>query len=85
MRLVDDLVVLPVLLPLVAAAVMLLLGSEQRRSAKAALNLASTLALIAIAIALLLRADASPTGVAGVYRSGHDARTGTDVVSTAAG
>ncbi len=69
-RMVDHLVVLPVLLPLVAAAAMLLLGGEQRRSAKAALNLVSTFALVAIAIALLLRADASPTGVAAIYRLG---------------
>ncbi len=70
-RVTDHLVVLPVLLPLVAAAAILLLGGEQRRNLKAALNLASTLALVAIAVAILLRADASPTGVAGVYRLGN--------------
>jgi multicomponent K+:H+ antiporter subunit D len=70
-RVTDHLVVLPVLLPLLAAAVILLLGGEQRRSLKAAINVASTLALVAIAVAILLRADASPTGVAGVYRLGN--------------
>lgn len=49
----QQLVIAPVLLPLVTAAVLLLLG-EQRRRAAAALNLASTLAGALLAVALLL-------------------------------
>ncbi|MGE3712275.1 MAG: monovalent cation/H+ antiporter subunit D [Hyphomicrobiaceae bacterium] len=60
----------PVVLPLAAGAIMLALGGEQRRNVNAALNVASTFALVAISIALLRAADAVPTGVAGVYRLG---------------
>ena len=51
------LVVAPVLLPLATAALMLFLG-EGRRSLKAAINLASTVLGLALAVALLLRVDA---------------------------
>lgn len=69
-RFYDHLIVAPVLLPLVAAAVMLILGGERRRNANAAINLISTFGLVAISITLLRGADAAPTGVMGVYRLG---------------
>jgi multicomponent K+:H+ antiporter subunit D len=59
-----------VVLPLFAGAMMLALGGERRRNINAALNVATTFALVAISIALLQAADAAPTGVAGVYRLG---------------
>ncbi|MGE3967104.1 MAG: monovalent cation/H+ antiporter subunit D [Dongiaceae bacterium] len=58
-RTLDHLMIAPVLLPLAAAAVMLLLD-ERRRVLKATINLASTLALVGIAIALMRMADGSP-------------------------
>jgi multicomponent K+:H+ antiporter subunit D len=60
----------PVVLPLVAAALMLALGGE-RRNVNAAISLMSTSALVAIAFALLRGADAAPAGVLGVYRLGN--------------
>ena len=48
----DHLIIAPVVLPLVAGAVMLLLG-ERRRDLKAAISVASTFALVGIAVALL--------------------------------
>jgi multicomponent K+:H+ antiporter subunit D len=66
----DHLMVAPVVLPLVAGAAMLLLDGERRRNVKAAINVLSTFALVAIAITLLGMSDAAPTGVAGVYRLG---------------
>lgn len=68
----DHLMVAPVVLPLLAGAVMLFLG-ERRRGLKAALNVASTFALVAIAAALIVLADADPTersSHVGVYRMG---------------
>ncbi len=73
MSVLDHLIIAPVLLPLVTAGLMLLLG-EQRRSLKAAVNLASTVALLGIAIVLLRQADApSLSGAAnvGVYLLGN--------------
>ena len=49
---------------------MLALGGERRRNVNAVLNVATTFALVATAIALLRAADAAPTGMAGVYRLG---------------
>ena len=69
-RFADHLMIAPVVLPLFAGAMMLALGGERRRNVNAALNVATTFALVAIAIALLRAADAAPTGVAGVYRLG---------------
>jgi multicomponent K+:H+ antiporter subunit D len=69
-RLVDHLMIAPVVLPLVAGALMLAIGGERRRNVNAALNVASTFALVAISIGLLRAADAAPSGVAGVYRLG---------------
>jgi multicomponent K+:H+ antiporter subunit D len=60
----------PVVLPLVAGAVMLALGGERRRNVNAALNVVTTLVLVAVAIVLVRDADASPAGVLGVYRLG---------------
>jgi multicomponent K+:H+ antiporter subunit D len=69
-RLIDHLMIAPVVLPLLAGAVMLALGGERHRTVNAALNLAATLALVAIAIALLRDADAAPGGGSSVYRLG---------------
>jgi multicomponent K+:H+ antiporter subunit D len=69
-RLADHLMIAPVVLPLLAGAVMLAFGGEARRNVSAALNLVTTFALVAISIALLRAAEAAPTGVAGVYRPG---------------
>ena len=69
-RFADHLMIAPVVLPLFAGALMLALGGESRRNVNAVLNVATTLALVAIATALLRAADAAPTGVAGVYRLG---------------
>jgi multicomponent K+:H+ antiporter subunit D len=66
----DHLMILPVVLPLVAGAIMLALGGEQRRNVNAALNVVSTFALVAISTALLRAADVAPSGIAGVYRLG---------------
>jgi multicomponent K+:H+ antiporter subunit D len=66
----DHLMIAPVVLPLFAGAIMLALGGD-RRTINAALNIVTTIALVAIAIALLRAADASATGVSGVYRLGN--------------
>jgi len=52
------LLLVPVLLPLATAALLLLLG-ERRRTARAAIDVASTLAGLAVAVVLLLRVDAN--------------------------
>lgn len=67
----DHLMVAPIILPLFAGAVMLVLGGERRRNVNAALNIAACLALIAISVVLIRKADASPTGLTGVYRLGN--------------
>jgi multicomponent K+:H+ antiporter subunit D len=66
MSMLDHLPIAPILLPLVAGVAMLLLG-ERRRPLKVALNLASTLGLVALAWLLLERAAA---GAVDVYRLG---------------
>ena len=70
---IDHLMIVPVVLPLVAGASMLLL-SERRRTLKAAINIASTFTLVAVAIALLRMADAPLTDATqarvGVYLLG---------------
>ena len=58
----DHLVVAPLILPLAAGAVLLLM-SEQRHALKAALGVASTLGLVLLALALLLAADLPATRV----------------------
>ena len=69
-RWTDHLIIAPVLLPLLAGAVMLIFGSEGRRNFNAAVNVASSFALVGVAIALLRAADAGPAGVTAVYRLG---------------
>lgn len=64
----DQLMILPIVLPLAAGAAMVLLG-EQRRPAKAALGIATALALLGVAVLLLVRAD-GPGAAADVYRLG---------------
>jgi multicomponent K+:H+ antiporter subunit D len=66
----SHLILVPVMLPMLAGAVMLLLGGEQRRNVKAALNVLSTLALVGVAAALLRASAAAPAGIMGVYRLG---------------
>jgi multicomponent K+:H+ antiporter subunit D len=70
-RFADHLLIAPIVLPLFASAVMLLLGGERRRNVNAALNVVTTFALVAVSIALLRAADGAPTGLAGVYRLGN--------------
>ena len=62
----EHIVIVPVVLPLMTGALMLLID-ERHLAAKAAINLASTLLLLAIAVALLLAADGPG---APVYRLG---------------
>jgi multicomponent K+:H+ antiporter subunit D len=64
------LMIAPIVLPLLAGAAMLFVGSDRQRIYRAGLNVMSTLALIGISIALLAKADGAPHGVAGVYRLG---------------
>jgi multicomponent K+:H+ antiporter subunit D len=69
----DHLTIAPIVVPLVAGAVMVLMG-EQRRTLKAALGIISTMVLVAVAVMLLLLADGAPPGGDGaavrVYRLG---------------
>lgn len=66
MNLAGHLAILPILLPLVAGALMLPLA-DTRRTLKVVLNLGSTLALLALAVLLLVRAGDGPPEV---YRLG---------------
>lgn len=70
-RLGEHLMIAPVVLPLLAGAIMLTLGGERHRNVNAALSVVNTFALVAIAIALVHAADSAPTGVMGVYRLGN--------------
>lgn len=64
------LAILPILLPLVAGAVMVPLD-DQRRGLRAGLGIASALAMLAVAVTLLLQADAADAVRAvSVYRLG---------------
>jgi multicomponent K+:H+ antiporter subunit D len=67
----DHLIVAPIVLPLLAGAVMLALGGERHRNISGALNVVCTFALIAIAIALVRVADAAPSGMSATYRLGN--------------
>ncbi|MGP2493616.1 monovalent cation/H+ antiporter subunit D [Mesorhizobium sp. PUT5] len=58
MRLADHLIILPIVLPLATGA-LLLLFDERRHVLKAMVNVVSTLALTAVAVALLWLADAT--------------------------
>lgn len=67
----DHLIVAPVVLPLLAGAIMLFLG-ERRRASKAVIGVVATLALVGVAIALVHKADV-PSDLAkseSVYRLG---------------
>jgi multicomponent K+:H+ antiporter subunit D len=67
---VDHLIIAPVVVPLVAGAIILLLR-EHRRSLKTAISVVSTFALVGIAIALLALSDSpGPISRAAVYRLG---------------
>ena len=69
----EHLIVVPIVLPLVSAALMLLLD-ERRRSLRAAINVVSTLILLGVAVALLRFADTATTnggGSVGVYLLGN--------------
>jgi multicomponent K+:H+ antiporter subunit D len=70
----DHLTIAPVIVPLLAGAVMVLVG-ERRRRLQTALGLAATLGLLAIAITLLIQADGVAPGaeaaVVRVYRLGN--------------
>lgn len=70
-RVADHLLIAPVVLPLIAGAVMLALGGERRRNVNAVINVVSTFALVTTSIVLLHAADVAESGVAGVYRLGN--------------
>ena len=65
--LIQHLIAAPIVLPLVNAAVLVLLG-EKRRRARSLLNVGGTLALLVVAIVLLVQVDAlASSGTVGVY------------------
>lgn len=70
----DHLIIVPILLPLISGAVMLLL-EERRRILKGAIGMATTISLLIVSIALLRMADMPPTGPDGsavkVYQLGN--------------
>ena len=70
----DHLIIVPILLPLVSAAVMLLLA-ERRRILKAVIGVATTVALLAVSVMLLRLADMPPAASGGsavtVYQLGN--------------
>jgi multicomponent K+:H+ antiporter subunit D len=66
---IDHLTVTPIILPLLAATVMILIG-EQRRRLNASLNVATTLVLLALSIVLLWMAGTTDSAVVRVYRLG---------------
>ncbi|WP_219061378.1 monovalent cation/H+ antiporter subunit D [Pseudomonas sp. UMAB-08] len=71
MTLMNQLIVAPILLPLLTAALMLMLG-EKHRPLKARINLLSTLLGLAISISLLIGVQqAGTTGSIGVYLPGN--------------
>ena len=51
------LIILPIILPMISGASMLLLGGSEQRTAKAVINVISTIALMVIALILLIRVD----------------------------
>ena len=67
---IANLTIVPIVLPLLTGAGMLLLSGERHRNIMAAVNVAATFALACIAIALLRMSDASNTGITQVYRLG---------------
>lgn len=69
MRIADHLIILPVILPLATGA-LLLMFDERRHSLKGAISIASTMALMCIAIVLLRAAD-TPEAATSVYLLGN--------------
>lgn len=69
-RFTDHLMVAPILLPLLAGAIMLVLGGERRRNVNAAINVIASLSMLCVSLALIRNVDASPVGETGVYRLG---------------
>jgi multicomponent K+:H+ antiporter subunit D len=69
-HLADHLLIAPLVMPVVAGAVMLALGGERHRNINAVIGVMTTVVLVVINIVLLRTADAASTGVAGVYRLG---------------
>ncbi|WP_444980235.1 monovalent cation/H+ antiporter subunit D [Microvirga aerophila] len=61
MGVLDHLIIVPILLPLVSGAVMLLLD-ERRRGLKGGIGIATTVALLIVSIMLLRMADMAPPG-----------------------
>lgn len=70
MSLIAHLAVVPIALPMMAGALMLILGGEQRRTINAFINIAGTLTLVAVSAILLFVADRAPGGIVAVYRVG---------------
>jgi multicomponent K+:H+ antiporter subunit D len=66
---IDHLTIAPVVVPLLAGTAMVLIG-DQRRTLKAALGLASALALLVLALVLLRLADGADAATVRVYRLG---------------
>lgn len=66
----DHLTIAPIVIPLLAGTLMILIG-ERSRSLKAALGLASAAALLAVALALLWMSDSADGTATRVYRLGN--------------
>jgi multicomponent K+:H+ antiporter subunit D len=66
----DHLTIAPIVIPLLAGTLMILIG-ERSRSLKAALGLVSAAALLAVALALLWMSDSADGAAARVYRLGN--------------
>ncbi|MGY2934590.1 formate hydrogenlyase subunit 3/multisubunit Na+/H+ antiporter MnhD subunit [Bradyrhizobium sp. GM6.1] len=67
---IANLVVAPIVLPLLAGAGMLLLNGERHRNIVAAVNVAATVALVCVAVILLGMSDSGHPGIREVYRLG---------------
>jgi multicomponent K+:H+ antiporter subunit D len=65
-----SLVIVPIVLPLLAGAGLLLLNGERHRNVMAAVNVAATVALVGVAVILLGSADTGHGGIRAVYRLG---------------
>ncbi len=63
--------IVAIALPMMAGALMLALGGEQRRRINASINVIVTLLLVAVSATLVYAADHAPGGIAGVYRLGN--------------
>lgn len=64
---IANLVVAPIVLPLLAGAGMLLLNGERHRNIVAAVNVAATVALVCVAVILLGMSDSGHPGIREVY------------------